>query len=107
MLTQLEIIDRLIALRTGLPTGIVGMDLRIVTKDTGPEQVLIQVGDTQRLESVRNLVRTNGVLENDHELTTWIEYRFPNSDVVVHRSAHVTVKKMPGEMSGAVQSFGS
>lgn len=104
-MTQVEIIDKLMTLRMGVESDIVGMDLRIVTKETGHEQVLIQDGDTQRMECVKNLVRTNGVLENDHELTTWVEYRYPNSDVIVHRSAHVTVKKTP-ELSGVVQPFG-
>lgn len=59
-----------------------------------------------RMEDEANLVRTDGVVDNDHEYTTWVEYRFPNSDVIVHRSAHVTIKQWPGELSGAVQSFG-
>lgn len=52
------------------------------------------------------LVKAEGVVENDHEHTTWIEYRMPGSDVIVHRSAHVTVKQWPGALGAAVQSFG-
>ena len=48
------------------------------------------------------LVKTEGVVDNDHEHTTWVEYRFPGSDVIVHRSCHVTLKKLPG-MQGVVQ----
>lgn len=38
------------------------------------------------------LVKTEGVVDNAREHTTWVEYRFPGSDVVVHRSVHVTLK---------------
>lgn len=47
------------------------------------------------------LVKTEGVIDNDNERTTFIEYRFPNSDVIVHRSCHVTLKKWP-EGVGAI-----
>jgi hypothetical protein len=48
------------------------------------------------------LVKTEGGLENDHERTTWVEYRFPASDLIVHRSVHVTLKEWPsaGAASG-------
>ena len=39
------------------------------------------------------LVKTEGGVDNDHERTTWVEYRRPGSDVVIHRSAHVTLKR--------------
>ncbi len=51
------------------------------------------------------LVKTTGVIDNEHEYTTWVEYRFPGSDVIVHRSAHVTIKKWPDALSGAVGAF--
>ena len=41
------------------------------------------------------LVRTEGTVDDDNEHTTWVEYRFPGSDLIVHRSAHVTIKKWP------------
>lgn len=41
------------------------------------------------------LVKTEGSIDNDHERTTWVEYRFPGSDVIVHRSVHVTLKEWP------------
>lgn len=40
------------------------------------------------------LVRTDGVIDNARERIVWVEYRFPDSDVIVHRSAHVTIKSM-------------
>jgi len=39
------------------------------------------------------LVKSEGVVDNDDEHTTWVEYRL--GDEIVHRSAHVTLKKMP------------
>jgi hypothetical protein len=39
------------------------------------------------------LVKTEGVFEDDNEHTTWVEYRLPGSDEIVHRSAHVYLKK--------------
>lgn len=39
------------------------------------------------------LLKTEGLTDNDHEHTTWVEYRFPGSDVIVHRSVHVTLKE--------------
>lgn len=48
------------------------------------------------------LIKTEGVVDDDNEHTTWVEYRFPGSDVVVHRSCHVTLKKWP-EMQGIAQ----
>lgn len=46
------------------------------------------------------LVKKEGVVDNENEYTTWIEYWL--GEECVHRSVHVTVKKMPsmfGEMA--------
>ena len=37
------------------------------------------------------LVKTEGIIDNDNERTTWVEYRLNGE--LVHRSAHVTLKK--------------
>ena len=37
------------------------------------------------------LEKKTGVIENDNELTTWVEYWL--NDELIHRSAHVTLKK--------------
>jgi len=37
------------------------------------------------------LEKSEGVFEDDNERTTWVEYRL--GDELVHRSAHVTLKK--------------
>lgn len=42
------------------------------------------------------LVKREGLVDNDNEHTTWVEYWLPNtSDRPVHRSVHVTLKTMP------------
>lgn len=39
------------------------------------------------------LEKKEGTFEDDNELTTWVEY-WKDAELV-HRSAHVTLKKMP------------
>jgi len=39
------------------------------------------------------LVKKEGTVDNDIELTTWVEYWL--DDELVHRSAHVTLKTSP------------
>jgi hypothetical protein len=39
------------------------------------------------------LEKREGVVDNDIELTTWVEYWL--NDELVHRSAHVTLKTSP------------
>lgn len=39
------------------------------------------------------LIKTEGQIDNENEFTTWVEYRLPDSDEIIHRSAHVTLKK--------------
>ena len=49
------------------------------------------------------LVKSEGTIDNDNELTTWVEYRLPDSDEIIHRSVHVTLKKnvtLNSEMGG-------
>lgn len=41
--------------------------------------------------------KTEGVVDNDDEYTTWVEYR-DNTGQIVHRSAHITLKKWPEGM---------
>jgi hypothetical protein len=49
------------------------------------------------------LERKDGTFEDDNELTTWVEYW--KGDELVHRSAHVTLKKMPAFGAGETASF--
>ena len=39
------------------------------------------------------LDKKEGVIDNDNEYTTWVEYWHEGE--LVHRSAHVTLKQMP------------
>lgn len=39
------------------------------------------------------LEKREGTVDNENELTSWVEYWFEGE--LVHRSAHVTLKKMP------------
>jgi hypothetical protein len=52
------------------------------------------------------LVKTEGLDENANERAQWVEYRFPGSDVIVHRSVHVTLKRWPEGLGGVVNSLG-
>ncbi len=39
------------------------------------------------------LVKTTGEIDNQTELTAWVEYRLPESDEVIHRSVNMQLKK--------------
>jgi len=39
------------------------------------------------------LIKTEGLIDNENEKTTWVEYRLPGNDEIIHRSAHVALKK--------------
>ena len=49
------------------------------------------------------LVKREGTVDNDNELTTWVEYWL--DEELVHRSAHVTLKKSPAFVGGEAASF--
>ena len=49
------------------------------------------------------LEKREGTVDNDNELTTWVEYWLDGE--LVHRSAHVTLKKIPTFAGGAAASF--
>lgn len=49
------------------------------------------------------LEKREGTVDNENELTTWVEYWLEGE--LVHRSAHVTLKKMPTFAGGAAASF--
>jgi len=48
------------------------------------------------------LKKREGVIDNDDEYIAWVEYWHDNE--LVHRSAHVILKKMPS-MGGSIASF--
>ena len=39
------------------------------------------------------LLKLEGGFENDDEIVTWVQYHLPASGEMVHRSAHVHLKK--------------
>jgi hypothetical protein len=49
------------------------------------------------------LEHRSGEIENDNESTTWVEYWLDGE--LVHRSAHITLKKIPSFASGETASF--
>ena len=49
------------------------------------------------------LEKREGVIDNDNEHTTWVEYWHDGK--LVHRSAHVRLKKMPNFIGGEAASF--
>ena len=49
------------------------------------------------------LEKKDGVVDNENEYTTWVEYWLEGE--LVHRSAHVTLKKMPSFAGGEAASF--
>ena len=49
------------------------------------------------------LEKREGIVDNDNELTTWVEYWLDGE--LVHRSAHVTLKKMPVFAGAETASF--
>jgi len=50
------------------------------------------------------LEKREGTVDNDNELTSWVEYWLEGD--LVHRSAHVTLKKMPVFGGGETASIG-
>ena len=49
------------------------------------------ISTTKGLMDEALLIKSEGVVDNEDELTTWVEYRLGGE--IVHRSAHVTMKK--------------
>jgi hypothetical protein len=49
------------------------------------------------------LVKQEGVVDDDNEYTTWVEYWLDGE--LVHRSAHVTLKKSPTFAGAEAASF--
>lgn len=50
------------------------------------------------------LEKTEGFLDNENEYTIWVEYRLPGQDRIIHRSAHVRLKR-PVSAFGELESF--
>jgi hypothetical protein len=50
------------------------------------------------------LEKREGSIDNDNEFTTWVEYW--SCGELVHRSVHVTLKKVPSFASAELASIG-
>jgi len=50
------------------------------------------------------LERKDGVIDTDHEHTTWVEYYCDGA--LVHRSVHVTLKQWPAGLGALVGAMG-
>ena len=50
------------------------------------------------------LEKRDGVVDNDNEYTTWVEYWHEGE--LVHRSVHVTLKQSPTFAGAEAASFG-
>lgn len=50
------------------------------------------------------LEKKEGFIDNENEYTTWVEYRLDGE--LVHRSAHVTLKKIPTFAGAETAMFG-
>jgi len=62
----------------------------------------MQITTTKGLMDTRELEKREGVVDNDNECTTWVEYW--HGGELVHRSAHVTLKK-PVSLAAEAASF--
>ena len=56
----------------------------LIPVQMGPTEPIIMMDDSL-------LVKSEGVKDNEDEYTTWVQYQL--GDKIVHRSAHVTLKK--------------
>ena len=50
------------------------------------------------------LEKREGSIDNDNEMTTWVEYWLDGE--LIHRSVHVTLKKVPSFAGGELASIG-
>ena len=50
------------------------------------------------------LEKREGSVDNDNELTTWVEYWLDGE--LIHRSVHVTLKKVPSFAGAELASIG-
>lgn len=51
------------------------------------------------------LVKTEGCDEDDDRSAAWVEYRFPGSDAIVHRSVSVQMKRWPHGLSAVLEQL--
>ena len=64
---------------------------------------MAQVTTTKGLMDEELLEKKEGTVDNDNELTNWVEYWLDGE--LVHRSVHVQLKKMPNFIGGEAASI--
>jgi len=52
------------------------------------------------------LVKAEGVDEDEDRRVRWVEYRFPSSDRIVHRSVDVVMKRWPEGLGTVLGGIG-
>lgn len=62
---------------------------------------MAQITTTKGLMEESLLEKREGSIDNENEATTWVEYWLDGE--LVHRSAHVTLKKVPPLFAEAAQ----
>jgi hypothetical protein len=68
--------------------------------------ILIERDGVRSTVPIATLERTLGQRDNDVEFSSWVEYRDPGSDVIVHRSAFTRLKKPTVFASGVAADLG-
>lgn len=53
--------------------------------------ILVEINGVRQMMDEALLEKTEGVIDNENEYTTWTEWRL--DDVIVKRGAHVTLKR--------------
>ena len=64
---------------------------------------MAQVTTTKGLMDEELLEKREGTVDNENELTDWVEYWLDGE--LVHRSVHVRLKKMPNFIGGEAASI--
>lgn len=64
---------------------------------------MAQITTTKGLMDEELLEKKEGVVDNDNEYTTWVEYWLDGE--LVHRSVHVQLKKMPNFIGAEAASI--
>lgn len=65
---------------------------------------MAEINTTKGLMDESLLEKKEGVVDNENEYTTWVEYWLDGE--LVHRSVHVQLKKMPSFVGAEAASIG-
>lgn len=65
------------------------------------ELVTTTLGDMPAMQLNKRTI----IDDNDNEFTVVTEYRLPNSEDIIHRSVHVTLKESPPAVDSQIGNF--